>query len=115
AERAAQYVKAGNFAWNGGMFCFTPGAILATMEAVAPDVLAAAQAVFAHTTPAANQLAFDPSAFAQQPNISIDYAVMEKAANVAVVPCQFGWSDIGSWKAVSDVHQADAAGNVTEG
>lgn len=115
AERAAEYLKAGNFAWNGGMFCFTARAILQTMQRVSPEVLAAAEAVIARTPAGTEQVAFDAASFEQLPNISIDYAVMEKADNVAVVPCKFGWSDIGSWKAVSEAFQADASGNFTDG
>ncbi|HUN90560.1 MAG TPA: mannose-1-phosphate guanylyltransferase/mannose-6-phosphate isomerase [Burkholderiaceae bacterium] len=115
AEKAAEYLKAGNFAWNGGMFCFTPAVLLETMREKAPEVLAAAQAVMARTKASANTVAFDAASFETLPNISIDYAVMEKARNTALVPCKFGWSDIGSWKAVSEVHEADEAGNVTEG
>ena len=58
---------------------------------------------------------FDAASFAELPDISIDYAVMEKAANVAVIPCAFGWSDIGSWKAVAETRETDEEGNSTEG
>jgi mannose-1-phosphate guanylyltransferase len=64
---------------------------------------------------AASQVLFDAASFGELPDISIDYAVMEKAANVAVIPCAFGWSDIGSWKAVAETRETDDAGNSTEG
>jgi mannose-1-phosphate guanylyltransferase/mannose-6-phosphate isomerase len=54
---------------------------------------------------------FDAHAFGLLPDISIDYAVMERAKNVTLVPAKFGWSDVGSWPAVSQAHTADANGN----
>lgn len=115
-EKAKEYLAAGNFVWNSGMFCFTARAILAALEAHAPAVLAAARRVAAATDlNAGSQIQFDAEVFSALPDISIDYAVMEKAANVAVIPCAFGWSDIGSWKAVAQAHQTDERGNTTEG
>jgi mannose-1-phosphate guanylyltransferase len=93
-EKATEYLRAGNFVWNSGMFCFTADAILAALEQHAPDVLRAAEKVAARSsidTP--GQVIFDAGSFDQLPDISIDYAVMEKARNVAVIPCAFGWSD----------------------
>ncbi|RVT89042.1 mannose-1-phosphate guanylyltransferase/mannose-6-phosphate isomerase, partial [Rhodovarius crocodyli] len=57
----------------------------------------------------------DPAPFAATPNISIDYAVMERTQNGAVVPCSIGWSDVGSWAALWDIGEKDADGNVTKG
>ncbi|CAN5494615.1 mannose-1-phosphate guanylyltransferase/mannose-6-phosphate isomerase [soil metagenome] len=115
ADVAAQYIAAGTFVWNSGMFCFTADAILAAMAAHAPDVLAAANTVVESADLSAPQVNFDAEAFKRLPDISIDYAVMEKADNVAVVPCSFGWSDIGSWKAVSENVAIDESGNSQEG
>jgi mannose-1-phosphate guanylyltransferase len=117
-ETAAQYLATGRFAWNSGMFCFSAQALLDAMAAHAPDVLAAAHAVFdapGTARIAKDQIRFDPEAFRKQPNISIDYALMERAANVALVPCEIGWSDIGSWKALAEAYGGDAQGNATVG
>lgn len=115
-EVAQQYLLAGNFVWNSGMFCFTAAAILAALELHAPEVLRAAQRVADSSTMSApSQVTFDAASFSDLPDISIDYAVMEKAANVAVIPCVFGWSDIGSWKAVAESCEKDEAGNSAEG
>lgn len=114
-ERAAEYLRLGNFVWNSGMFCFTAGAILSSIKQHAPAVLAAAERVAERTSLAGPQVLFDAQTFAAMPDVSIDYAVLEKAVNVAVLPYSHGWSDIGSWKAVSEAHQADESGNVTEG
>ncbi|MEK7810395.1 MAG: cupin domain-containing protein, partial [Pseudomonadota bacterium] len=62
-----------------------------------------------------SQLELDATAFKQVPDDSIDYAVMEKSSNVAVVPCDIGWSDIGSWTALGDLTPADANGNRIQG
>jgi len=115
-EKATEYLRAGNFVWNSGMFCFTAAAILAALDKHAPNVLHAAQRVAQRSTmDASGQVVFDAASFSDLPNVSIDYAVMEKAANVAVIPCAFGWSDIGSWKAVAETRETDEAGNSTEG
>jgi len=98
------------------MFCFTADNILRALERFAPDVLLAARHVAAGSDLSANgQTTFDPALFSEFPDISIDYAVMEKADNVAVIPCAFGWSDIGNWKAVADVYETDDLGNTTQG
>lgn len=112
---AEAYLAAGNYYWNAGMFCFRADALIAAAEATCPDVLAAARACFAASDAAAEPCRFESSSFLAQPDISIDYAVMEKAPARAVVPAGFDWSDIGSWKAVSELGEADAAGNRVRG
>lgn len=115
-ETAKQYLKAGRFVWNSGMFCFTAEAIIKALDVHAPDVMAAARRVADRSDMTAlDQITFDAALFGEMPDISIDYAVMEKAKNVAVIPCAFGWSDIGSWKAVAEVQETDDHGNTTEG
>ncbi|MCX7901573.1 MAG: cupin domain-containing protein, partial [Burkholderiaceae bacterium] len=84
----------------------------------APDVLESARAAFAagrRTVNGSDALELDAAAFARAPDISIDYAVMEKAEGVRVLAGDFGWSDIGSWKAMASEHPTDAAGNSTAG
>jgi mannose-1-phosphate guanylyltransferase/mannose-6-phosphate isomerase len=117
-EVAERYLQAGTFAWNSGMFCFTTRACLAGLQRHAPEVLSAAQATFdaaGTTIISGGQVSFDPEAFKVQPDISIDYALMERSDNVALITCDIGWSDIGSWKAVSDEHAPDDQGNATVG
>lgn len=114
AATAATYLENGNFFWNSGMFCFRVGTLLETMAQISPDVLHAARHCWGTTCngkPPAAMIDFDQDSFAAQPDISIDYAVMEKAHNVAVVPCALGWSDIGSWNALGDLVTADEDGN----
>jgi len=119
-EAAERYLQTGNFCWNAGMFCFTARACLEGLEGCHPEVMEAARRTFAATSPSApgsDQLRFDAQSFAAQPNISIDYALMERAANVGLVRCDadIGWSDVGSWKAVSETYDGDAQGNTSVG
>jgi mannose-1-phosphate guanylyltransferase/mannose-6-phosphate isomerase len=114
---ATRYLATGRHVWNSGMFCFTPAAILAAFAEHAPVVMEAVRKVWlalrAHADDA--MLEIDPALFAAVPDISIDYAVMEKAGNVAVVRGAFDWSDIGSWQAISALVEADADGNRGQG
>jgi mannose-1-phosphate guanylyltransferase / mannose-6-phosphate isomerase len=114
---ANNYVGTGRHVWNSGMFCFTPAAILDAFAKHAPTVLDATRHVWKalKTQPDASMLEIDPALFGTVPDISIDYAVMEKASNVAVVRGAFDWSDIGSWQAVSALTEADADGNRGQG
>lgn len=113
---AQEYLASGRYYWNSGMFCFTAGTILAGLKEHSPQVLASAEAVFearqaGSGDSAARVTRFGEALFTQQPDISIDYAVMEHADNVTVVPARFGWSDVGSWPAVAKASSADASGN----
>ncbi len=113
--RAEAMLAQGGFVWNGGIFMFRADALLAAMADHAPEVAAAAAAAYAHATRDGDRVCPDAAAFAAAPSISLDYAVMEKAARVAVVPVDMGWSDIGSWDALRDNGPADADGNVCGG
>ncbi|MBC7860120.1 MAG: mannose-1-phosphate guanylyltransferase/mannose-6-phosphate isomerase [Burkholderiaceae bacterium] len=123
--KAEEYLASGKFLWNSGMFCFAAGALLAQMERHCPAILAATRHCMARSRAASgpdfSQLELDGASFAEVPDDSIDYAVMEKAAaegargQVAVVPCSIGWSDIGSWTALGDLDAPDADGNRVQG
>jgi len=118
-DTARQYLATGGYYWNSGMFCFTAGAMLREMAQHCPDILQATQACLdksnSQTTGSGQSLSLDAASFAQVPDNSIDYAVMEKTQAIAMVPCQIGWSDIGSWVAVGDLSDADAQGNRVQG
>lgn len=114
-EVAESYVASGDYVWNSGMFCFRADALLEVAAQVCPDVLAAAQACHAQATSHESPVEYAREAFLAQPDISIDYAIMERAPKVAVVPAAFDWSDIGSWKAISDLDEADGDGNRVRG
>lgn len=118
-ETAESYLAAGNYFWSSGMFCFQVGTVLEELERYAPEVLKAVRGSMAKSRLATAQsyscLTVDADSFANVPDISIDYAVMECSQKVAMVPCDIGWSDIGSWNAVSDLTAKDANGNRFEG
>jgi mannose-1-phosphate guanylyltransferase/mannose-6-phosphate isomerase len=112
---AEGYLAAGSFLWNSGMFCFRAGTVLDAAAASCPDVLAACRRVFTGVDTSADVISFDQEAFAAIPDISFDYAVMERAPNRAVVPATFDWSDVGSWREVAEQVEADARGNRIRG
>ncbi|MFT5644632.1 MAG: mannose-1-phosphate guanylyltransferase/mannose-6-phosphate isomerase [Janthinobacterium sp.] len=119
AEIAQQYLDSGRYLWNSGIFCFAAGVMLGEMEQHCPAILAAMRACMARSHQAIGknftQIALAPEPFGDVPDDSIDYAVMEKSANVAVVACNIGWSDIGSWNAIGDLVEADGDGNRING
>lgn len=112
-ETAQGYVSSGKYLWNSGMFCFKAGVFLAELAKHAPEVAQAVDACWAAIQPLNNALLAEiPSElFKSTPDISIDYAVMEKSDKVVVVPGDFGWSDIGSWNAIRDLVEPNAVQN----
>ncbi|MDD2046474.1 mannose-1-phosphate guanylyltransferase/mannose-6-phosphate isomerase [Pseudomonas putida] len=118
-KTAETYVAAGNYFWNAGMFCFRVGTVLEELKKYAPDVLEAVAQTLEKsrrtTSVGYSCLALDAESFSNVPDISIDYALMERSKKVATIPCNIGWSDIGSWNAVSELTQPDAQGNRFEG
>lgn len=114
-EVAQGYVAAGTYAWNSGMFLFPVGRLLAELEEHVPDVLAACREALSGGSRDLDFFRLDAAAFARAPSISIDYAVMERTARAAVVPCEIGWTDVGAWSALWDVGTKDTDGNVTVG
>ncbi|HVL35383.1 MAG TPA: mannose-1-phosphate guanylyltransferase/mannose-6-phosphate isomerase, partial [Burkholderiales bacterium] len=114
-ETAKEYVASGRHCWNSGMFCFTAKAVLGAFAEHAPKVLEAVRATLAATDPDKLPLVLDAERFAAAPDISFDYAVMEKAAGCAMVRAEFDWSDVGSWNAVAALGRADEQGNTVSG
>jgi mannose-1-phosphate guanylyltransferase/mannose-1-phosphate guanylyltransferase/mannose-6-phosphate isomerase len=88
---------------------------LGALSVYAPDMLVAAQAAMDKARHEDKRIWPDAEAFAKSPSDSIDYAVMEKAPRVAVVPVAMGWSDVGSWDALYAISEADGDGNVCRG
>lgn len=114
-ETAREYLQSGNFYWNSGMFCFKAGTILDEMTRCAPDVAKAVKACWDSMSHDGAMLEIPSESFSLVPDISIDYAVMERSDKVAVVPADFGWSDIGSWVAVRELSAPDADNNRATG
>ncbi len=114
AATAARYVASGDYLWNSGIFVFRADVILEEIRQAMPKLreqLATIAAALG-TSRARRVLA---EVFPQCPPISIDYGVMEKSDHLAVVPADFGWSDVGSFAALADVCGADDRGNVAQG
>ena len=112
---ARSFLASGEYFWNAGLFLFRAGAMLEALRLHAPDVLEAASAAYRERSETGRAAAIEESAFCRAPAISIDYAVMEKAARVAVVPVSMSWSDIGSWDALFDLLPGDSSGNRVAG
>ena len=112
---AEEMVAAGGYAWNGGIFLFRADAFLHALAAHAPAMLDAARRAMGASERHGHRILPDAGAFAASPSDSIDYAVMEKAERVAVVPVAMGWSDVGSWDALHAVSALDDGGNATRG
>lgn len=112
-ELAKVFLESGEFYWNSGMFFWSANAILRALRELAPDIAARFEAggdVFG--TP--QEQAFINEMYASCPNISIDYAIMEKAINVCVERVDFGWTDLGTWGALYDISPKNKDGNVTQ-
>ncbi len=113
---AERFLLGGAHVWNAGIFCFTANVLFEALAVHAPDVLDAARGAWrARQSSAQSAVEFDAASFARMPDISFDYAVMEKAHNTAVVQADFDWSDVGSWQAMSDLLPADGDGNRGQG
>lgn len=119
AARAEAMLAAGRFLWNAGIFLFRVRNIIAAFESLAPEMVAPCRAAVAGARPDLGFLRLDAAAFAGAPADSIDYAIMERAAEgapgVATVPTACGWSDLGSWDAVWRAMGPDAEGVATSG
>ncbi|MER2507760.1 MAG: mannose-1-phosphate guanylyltransferase/mannose-6-phosphate isomerase [Amaricoccus sp.] len=115
AAAAAEMLAAGNYLWNAGIFLFSARAIVAAFQAHAPELITPVTAALDAAKTDLGFLRLAPEPWGRAPDISIDYAVMEKAGNLAVVPFAGGWSDLGGWDAVWRETGPDASGVVTSG
>lgn len=118
-KTAKEYVASGKYLWNSGMFCMTTETAMAELKLYAPAVLDAVEKslLASHRVEGAGQyqIDLDAATFKKADSISIDYALMEKTTHAAIVACNIGWSDIGSWNALGDLIPKDANGNSLEG
>ena len=111
-EEATRLVADGRHLWNSGMFVFQASALLDEAERLAPDIL---ETVRSSMTGRVRGRVTMGEGFATARSISIDHAILENAKDVAVVPLDAGWSDIGSWESVSELGEPDEAGNILIG
>ncbi|MCY1394931.1 Alginate biosynthesis protein AlgA [compost metagenome] len=117
--KAQEYIDAGNYLWNSGMFCFRVGTLLDELNTHAPEIASAVEATITGSRLSEGEhhrcLTLNAEHFVKVPDISIDYALLERSDKVATVPCDLGWSDIGSWTALSELTSEDSDGNRCEG
>lgn len=109
-EIAKTFIQSGDFLWNAGIFVWSAKAIVNSFEKHLPDmneIFAEARSVY-NTD---NEKTHIHTAYQQCTNISIDYGIMEKAANVYVLPSEFGWSDLGTWASIYQLAEKDYVGN----
>lgn len=108
-KTAHRYLSAGNFYWNSGMFAFKASVLLKEFRALEPALLKSMQKMVSGN----GNITLEK--YKALPDISIDYAIMEKTKRGVVLPSDFGWSDIGSWKSLYDFLPKDSNDNVVEG
>jgi mannose-1-phosphate guanylyltransferase/mannose-6-phosphate isomerase len=114
-ETAKTYIEDGSYAWNAGIFYFKASALIAELQAYAPDVVRHVRDAVHNSELSSGALVMSAEAFSQAPSISIDYAVMELTVSAAVVPVDMGWSDVGSFATLWELGDKDSCGNVAKG
>lgn len=114
-QRAQEYVESRSFDWNSGMFLFGARRFLDELEQWCPPILDACRRAMADVSADLDFVRVDAQAFADCPDDSVDYAVMEKTQRAVVVPIDVGWNDVGAFAAVWEASPKDATGNVIRG
>ncbi|MEM6656465.1 MAG: mannose-1-phosphate guanylyltransferase/mannose-6-phosphate isomerase [Pseudomonadota bacterium] len=114
-DSAKTMLQDGSYLWNSGIFLFAVGDIVSAFEQHAPGLIDPVKKSVDEAQADLGFLRLDPDAWSTVDDISIDYAVMEKAGNLSVVPYDAGWSDVGSWSAVQELSHPDADGVATTG
>jgi mannose-1-phosphate guanylyltransferase/mannose-6-phosphate isomerase len=112
---AEKFLREGGYYWNSGMFVWRASAILSEIKQYLPAVYEVVQAIIDDSR---DQLDFQNAVgrhFSNMPAISIDYGVLERSDKVALIPCDIGWSDVGSWNAVHEIAAKDSDGNALQG
>ncbi len=112
-EKAQEFLAAGNYLWNGGIFVWSVKRILQSFELNAPEILEILEKGNAVYNTEDEQ-SFIDAHYPTTPNISIDYAIMEKADNIHTIPCDCGWSDLGTWASLFLESGKDENNNVIQ-
>ena len=110
-ETAQKYVKSGKYFWNAGIFMFKASTFLAELKKYSPEILN----ILKSAQLSDKEPTIDYEIFNTMPDISVDYAVMEKSKKIALLPLDCGWNDLGSWQAIYDVSEKDKNGNYITG
>lgn len=114
-QTAEAYLASGDYAWNSGIFLLPAKALIEEFARHAPDVLKACREAVADAKDDLDFMRLDPAAFCRAPSISIDYAIMERTTNAAVVPVDIHWTDVGAWSALWEIGAKGADGTVVVG
>ncbi|WP_234249743.1 mannose-1-phosphate guanylyltransferase/mannose-6-phosphate isomerase [Billgrantia desiderata] len=114
-QTAQEYVASEAYFWNSGMFLFRASRYLDELQRHAPEILASCRQALEEGHRDLDFIRIGTKAFKECPDVSIDYAVMEKTDSAAMIPLNAGWSDIGSWSALWDVSDKDVDNNVLHG
>lgn len=114
AAKAAQYLKAGNFFWNSGMFVWRAATILEEIDRYQPALGAGLKKIKGMLEAGASRKEVD-ARYRLLPSVSIDTGVMERSSHAAMIPVDFQWSDVGNWSSMDDVAARDRSGNVVSG
>jgi len=114
-ETAKTYLQHGDYLWNSGMFVFKSSVLIDELTEYSSDIIVSGTSAVDNAIKDLDFIRLDKQAFELSPNISIDYALMEKSDNVFVVPLDVGWNDVGSWSALYDIGLKDSDGNVISG
>jgi mannose-1-phosphate guanylyltransferase/mannose-6-phosphate isomerase len=110
-KTAAAYLAEGDYFWNSGIFVLNAKTFLDEIARLDPKILQAARGALDNAADDLGFLRLGRDQFAESPNISVDYAVMEKTATAAMLPIDVGWNDVGSWSSLWDIAPKDSSGN----
>lgn len=114
-KTAEAYLASGRFYWNAGIFLFRAAVMREAFLALQPDIWRATEKAFAASTSDLSGLYMPGELYGAIPSISIDYAIMERTRDIAMVPATFRWNDLGSWQSLLDAGPCDENGNVIVG
>ncbi|WP_234300393.1 mannose-1-phosphate guanylyltransferase/mannose-6-phosphate isomerase [Rahnella aceris] len=114
-DLAESYLSEGGYFWNSGIFLFKASQYLAELKEFCPEVLNACINAINNSHQDLDFIRLDSHLFSASPNISIDYAVMERTKNAVVMPLDIKWNDVGSWSALWEIGDKDQCGNVIRG
>ncbi|GHT85771.1 alginate biosynthesis protein AlgA [Betaproteobacteria bacterium] len=115
AEKAADFVASGDYFWNSGMFLFRASRIVEELKKHDAYIYEKCIETLECSSHSGDNVEIDELVFAECPDNSIDYAVMEKTERACVMPLDAGWNDVGSWSSIWDAHEKDDDGNVVRG
>jgi mannose-1-phosphate guanylyltransferase len=114
-ETARQYLESGDYLWNAGIFVWSAKAVIQALETHSPQLMAVFSTALNGVWNTSQETTWLQQWYPTTPNISIDYAIMEKASNVYTIPADIGWSDLGTWASLHSERQSPDSGNVIDG